>query len=320
MIGAQFLMTFPRSSSSTSSSSSALGSIPDELALFPEGTRLQEGQLRSGLRVRWYERGDRAKPCVLLLHGFPELALSWRKQLEGLSDDYWVVAPDMRAFGGSEGQFWFWHYTLGSLAKDPVDLLALLGVKRAHLVGHDWGAAIAWEAAARFPAPFRSLSIINCPPLPFLYRNVSKQSVRSSYALKMLLPYVWTRATMRQPELYVRAAFHIDEAHQRVFSEADIAAYARHMGRGMRSINYYRAGMLLPPLRLRRVDIPTRLVWGMADPWVHPFFGEPEHYRGFVKQIDAVQLAGIGHFAQQQAPLEVNRALREHWQRVDASS
>lgn len=289
--------------------------IPNELALFPAGTRMQEGVLRSGLRVRWYERGDRTKPCVLLLHGFPELALSWRNQLAGLGDDFFVVAPDMRGYGGSAGPFWFWRYTLGELARDPVDLLALLGVERAHLVGHDWGAAVSWESAARFPRSYHSLSIINCPPLPFLYRNVDKQLVRSSYALKMLLPYLWNRDAMRRPYDFVRAAFHIDEAHKLVFAEADIDAYARHMARGMRSINYYRAGMLLPPLRLRKVEVPTRLVWGMADPWVHAWFGEPSHYRKFVRQIDAVQLPGIGHFAQQQAPEQVNAALREHFQK-----
>jgi pimeloyl-ACP methyl ester carboxylesterase len=291
--------------------------IPNELSLFPEGTRMHEGTLRSGLRVRWYERGDRTRPCVLLMHGFPELALSWRKQLEGLSDEYFVVAPDMRAFGGSEGPYWFWRYTLGQLARDPVDLLALLEISQAHLVGHDWGAAVAWETAARHPQHFRSLSIVNCPPLSFLYRHVDKQMVRSSYALKMLVPYLWNHDAKRRPEVYVRAAFHIDKEHERVFSESDIAAYSRHMARGMRSINYYRAGMLLPPLRLRRVTLPTRLVWGMADPWVNAWFGEPAHYSSFVDRIDAVQLPGVGHFAQQQAPAQVNDALREHFRKHD---
>jgi pimeloyl-ACP methyl ester carboxylesterase len=64
----------------------------------------------------------------------------------------------------------------------------------------------------------------------------------------------------------------------------------------------------------------VRLIWGEHDPWVGNFFREPATYRAFVKDIDSVLLPGKGHFVQQQAPNEVNAALRELWQRADTTA
>jgi pimeloyl-ACP methyl ester carboxylesterase len=296
-----------------------LRGIPDDLALFPEGTTVHEDKLRCGLTMRWYERGPKNAPCAILLHGYPEIAASWKHQLRLLGDRYRVVAPDMRGCGASEAPYWFWHYTLGRLAADTVELMEVLGVQRAHLVGHDWGAAVAWESAARFPRSFASLSIINCPPLPFLYRNTQRQAVRSSYALRFLVPFWWNQHAKKNATAILEQTFHVDEEHKRMFPPEVIEAYARHGRRaGVPHMNYYRAGMLIPPLRLRRVEVPTRLVWGLTDPWMNPWFGEPANYASFVSQIDAVHLEGVSHFAPQQSPEAVSEALREHWERTDS--
>src|SRR4051812_31159197 len=66
--------------------------IPDELALLPPGTTMHEEKLRCGITMRWYERGPRDKPCAILLHGYPEIAMSWKHQLRGLSETHRVVA------------------------------------------------------------------------------------------------------------------------------------------------------------------------------------------------------------------------------------
>jgi pimeloyl-ACP methyl ester carboxylesterase len=298
-----------------------LRGIPDELPFFPPGTQVYEDKLRCGLTMRWYERGPRDAPCVIMLHGYPEIALSWKHQMRLLSDNYRVVAPDMRGCGATEAPYWFWHYTLKRLATDTVELMEVLGVQKCHLVGHDWGAAVAWESAARFPESFFSLSIINCPPLPFLYRNSHRQAVRSSYALRFLIPFWWDRKCRREAPEILRKTFHVDEEHERMFPPEIIQAYARHGQRaGVPHMNYYRAGMLLPPLRLRPVRVPTRLIWGLSDPWMDPWFGQPTSYLKFVDEIDAVHLEGVSHFAQQQAPEAVSEALLEHWKRVESGA
>ena len=294
-------------------------SPPHELALFPAGTTLHEGRLQSGLLLRWYELGAHDKPAALFIHGFPEIAVSWTHQFAGLADSYRLIAFDTRGCGGSEGPFWFWSYTLRRSARDAVELLALAGVDRAHLVGHDMGTAIAWEAAQNFPASFRSLSIINGPCLPLMLRNAHRQAGPSSYIWNMFVPFWFSSYARRDPERMLRDAFHRDDDHRRVFTPDVIEAYAKHIRRrGLPAVNYYRAFAAFPTLRLKPVHMPVRLVWGQDDPWVGAFFSEPATYEKFVDDIDAVLIPKMGHFVQQQAPEPVNAALREHWARVDA--
>ncbi len=292
---------------------------PDELALFPPGTRLNEGRLRSGLQLRWYELGPSDRPAVLFVHGFPELAVSWSSQFAELAESYRLIAPDMRGYGGSGAPRAFWKYTLRTAAKDLIELLAHRGIERAHLVGHDMGAAIAWEAVQRFPAAFRSLSILNGPCFPLMLRHAHRQAGPSSYVWHMLVPFWYSAVARRAPAYVLGKAFHRDEEHRRLFTAELMDAYAKHLRRrGVPAVNYYRACVMLPTVRLRPVKLPVRLIWGEIDPWVHEFFRKPETYARFVDEIDVVLLRGKGHFVQQQAPAAVNAALREHWHRVDA--
>jgi pimeloyl-ACP methyl ester carboxylesterase len=293
-------------------------SPPNELALFPPGTTLHEGTLHSGLRMRWYEIGSADKPAALFIHGFPELAVSWTHQFAGLCDSYRLIAPDTRGYGGTDAPFWFWQYTLRRVARDAAELLALLGIDNAHLVGHDMGSAIAWEAAQNFPRSFRSLAIINGPCLPLMFRNAHKQAGPSSYVWRMLMPYWFSNYATRDPEFMLRDAFHRDADHERVFPPDVIEAYAKHIRRrGVPAVNYYRACAVFPTFRLKPVHMPVRLVWGENDPWVGDFFREPATYASFVDEVDSVLVEGKGHFVQQQAPEPVNAALREHWRKVD---
>lgn len=280
---------------------------------------MHEGTLRCGLHMRWYEIGDADKPAALFIHGFPELAVSWTHQFAELGDQYRLIAPDTRGCGGTAAPFWFWQYTMRRAALDAVELLELVGARDAHLVGHDMGAAIVWEAVQRFPRSFRSLSVVNGPCLPLMFRNALKQAGPSSYVWRMLVPYLFDSHARRDPEFMLRDAFHRDADHERVFTPEVIEAYAKHIHRrGVPAVNYYRACAYFPTFRVKPVHLPVRLIWGENDPWVGDFFREPETYASFVDDIDSVLIEGMGHFVQQQAPGPVNRALREHWQRSDA--
>ncbi|KAE8657628.1 Detected protein of confused Function [Hibiscus syriacus] len=85
-------------------------------------------------------------PVILFLHGFPELWYSWRHQLLSLSSlGYRCVAPDLRGYGDTDAPASTTSYTIFHVVGDLVGLLDVLGVKRVYLVGHDWGALIAWS-------------------------------------------------------------------------------------------------------------------------------------------------------------------------------
>lgn len=101
-------------------------------------------------------------PVVLLLHGFPDSSRLWRHQIPALTGaGYRVIAPDLRGFGKSSRPVGVEHYAMPSLVGDVVGLLDGLGVDRAHVVGHDWGAALAWATAAVLPQRVRSLTAIS---------------------------------------------------------------------------------------------------------------------------------------------------------------
>ena len=91
-------------------------------------------------------------PLVVLMHGWPELGLSWRNQVPALAARGWRVAvPDMRGYGGSDKPWDVGAYTLDTLADDMQALAHALGAQRWVAVGHDWGAPVAWRCALRFP-------------------------------------------------------------------------------------------------------------------------------------------------------------------------
>src|SRR4051794_35174629 len=110
-----------------------------------KGIRLRRVEGVNGLSMHCLEAGTAGKPCVLLLHGFPELAYSWRKVMPALADSgYYVIAPDQRGYGETTG----WDarydddlasYRMLNIVEDAVALLSRLGIGEAHVVGHDFG-------------------------------------------------------------------------------------------------------------------------------------------------------------------------------------
>ncbi len=119
----------------------------------------------NGVRLHIAEQGR--GPLVLLLHGFPESWYSWRHQFEPLAAaGYRVVAPDQRGYGRSEQPDDIAAYSLLHLTGDVVGLIHALGEERAVVVGHDWGAPVAWTTALLRPDVVRAVAGLSVPPLP----------------------------------------------------------------------------------------------------------------------------------------------------------
>ena len=127
---------------------------------------LQHRKLESnGVRLHIAEQGS--GPLVLLCHGFPETSWSWRKQMQPLADaGYHVVAPDMRGYGESDRPAQIDQYSLFHLVGDMVGLLDALGEAQAVIVGHDWGAPVAWHSALMRPDRFRAVAGLSAPHRP----------------------------------------------------------------------------------------------------------------------------------------------------------
>jgi pimeloyl-ACP methyl ester carboxylesterase len=123
----------------------------------------------NGLSMHVLEAGEPGRPCVLLLHGFPELAYSWRKVMPALAAaGYYAVAPDQRGYGlttGWDGRFDcdLSQYRMTNLVQDSVSLLDSLEIKKAHLVGHDFGSPVAAYGALTCPDRFYSIVLMSAP-------------------------------------------------------------------------------------------------------------------------------------------------------------
>src|SRR5438552_15290427 len=118
----------------------------------------------NGIRMHIAEQGE--GPLVVLCHGFPESWHSWRHQLPALAAaGFHAVAPDMRGYGRTDRPEAIEQYTLLHLVGDIVGLLDALGEEQAVVVGHDWGAPVAWIAAMLRPDKVRAVAGLSVPPI-----------------------------------------------------------------------------------------------------------------------------------------------------------
>ena len=160
-----------------------------------------------GLRQQVLEAGE--GPLVLLVHGFPELGISWRAQVKALAEaGYHVVAPDMRGYGGTDKPEETSAYSILHLVGDMVDLVRALGEETCTVVGHDWGAPVAWHCALMRPDLFTAVAGLSVPFQPRRSRGAPTPAMAA----------IARRAGLG--ELYM-VQFQ-DPEHHRIF-EADIA-------------------------------------------------------------------------------------------------
>lgn len=117
----------------------------------------------NGIEMFLLEQGS--GPLVVLCHGWPELSYSWRHQIPAIAAaGYHVVAPDMRGFGQTSAPADITAYSIFDLVGDMVGLVTALGQRRAVIIGHDWGAPVAWHAAMFRPDIFTAVAGLSVPP------------------------------------------------------------------------------------------------------------------------------------------------------------
>lgn len=264
--------------------------------------------------------GDR---FALLLHGFPENKYSWRFQIPMLAEAGCTVwAPNLRGYGRSSRPPARSAYGLEHLTADVVALLAAAGRERPYrervLIGHDWGAAIAWAAAMEKPAPIDRLVILNVPHPALMRRGLgtARQLLKSWYIGFFQLPLLPELALGARGADAVGRAFADTVRDRRNFTDADLAVYraaAAAPGALTAMLNYYRANIANPLMRAvssesaPRIEIPTLVIWGEAD---HALGKElTVGTDRFVSDLTLRRLPGVSHWVQQEAPETVNAML-----------
>ncbi|HYZ89869.1 MAG TPA: alpha/beta hydrolase [Myxococcales bacterium] len=253
-------------------------------------------------------------PLVLLLHGFPECWVSWRNQLPALADaGFHAVAPDLRGYGKSDKPAGLDAYRVEVLARDVARLIEALGENRAHVVGHDWGGAVAWFSAMWHPERLDRLAILNAPH-PARYSRAMKrpaQLLRSSYIFFFQLPFLPEALIRAGDFLVLRRLFRYDPERRGAYSEEDveeIVASAREPGalRGM--LAWYRAMIQRPThTRWKPIERPVQVIWGEKDRYLLREIAEPS--REWVPNLRFTAIPDASHWVQADAPERVNRLL-----------
>jgi pimeloyl-ACP methyl ester carboxylesterase len=301
----------------------------------------------NGIRVHFVEQGT--GPLVLLCHGFPEGWYSWRAQLPALAAaGYRTVAPDMRGYGRTEAPPEISAYTILDIVGDMVGLVAELGAKQAVIVGHDWGAAIAWHAALFRPDVFPAVAALSVPfrqrgPAPPLHM-LRKAGQLTHYWFHLQEPGVAeaefehdTRAALRRvlfsisgdapPEIRRLTlqpgkgwlANTIDPDHLPAwFTDADLDHMSEEFLRsGFRGgLNWYRNidrnWELTAPWAGASIHQPALFIAGSDDPVIALGSGAAA-VRAMPDTVPGLTrqllIDGAGHFIQQERPRLVNEAL-----------
>jgi pimeloyl-ACP methyl ester carboxylesterase len=255
--------------------------------------------------------GPEGAPLVLLLHGFPEFWYGWRFQIPALAEaGYRVVAPDQRGYNLTEKRGPFDALTLVS---DAVNLIQALGYETAIVIGHDWGAYVAWLVAALQPDLVEKLIVSNVP-----HPAASRKAIRSFYLPQWIRSwYFGFFQAPRLPEwMLSRGDFRLLAASLRqgthgAISETELDVYRESWsqpGALTAMINWYRA-FRMEPVELSKMDsmirIPARLIWGEPDFALDKRLAEWS--RRWCTDLDINYVRNSSHFVQSDRPDDFNR-------------
>jgi len=296
----------------------------------------------NGIRMAVYEQGQ--GPAVILLHGFPELAFSWRYQLPALAGaGFRAIAPDQRGYGMTDAPPDVSDYGAGELIADIQGLLDSLDIESAVFVGHDWGAMLLWQMAMLAPERIEKLVILNIPHFPRSPVDpieVMRQRLGDDfYIVNFQNSDEADRAFAKDPTHFFNVMMRKNQLDRQQFDQLPpqmkVLSLLRIMARDVaggdpllsdEERNYYadafaRSGFTGPINWYRNwtrnwqalagieqeIDIPTLFI-GAADDVIISL-EQIEAMRPLVTNLKIHMLENCGHWSQQEKPEEVNRVM-----------
>jgi pimeloyl-ACP methyl ester carboxylesterase len=282
-----------------------------------ENIKFDYAQIGS-VRLHYAKAGNGGR-LVILLHGFPESWYSWRHQLNALSDEYTVVAPDMRGYNLSDKPTKISDYEIDKLVDDVTGLIRHLGHENAAIVGHDWGGGVAWALAQNHPEYVWKLAVLQTPPVSIWRKNLTlKQFLASWYMFFFQIPFL-PEVVFRLNDYAILAnALKNSTAEKDVFTDEDITEYKKSWSEPFAltaMINYYRANILKRfysknVKNEKKISVTTVFIYGEQDKAILP-----ETVKGISEFVDApyeeFHIPTAAHWVQQEAQDAVTEILRE---------
>lgn len=276
----------------------------------------------NGLRFRTMVDGPPQADMFILLHGFPDGAELWSRQVDALAKaGYLAVAPDLRGYGLSDAPDAKESYSIDHLVDDVAALIKAFGRESAHVAGHDWGAIAAWFFAARHPEMTKTLTALSVghpAALAAASKEDEDQQARSRYVGLFLLEGKAERVLAEDDYRRLRLTWSIGpnpEAVPRSVVEHFTRSLARP-GRLTAALNYYRANLTAVGAAwegladIGPIKTPTVLLWGDQDPALGRR-GADDTRTYMEGEYELRVLEGAGHWLNFDRPDEVSRALTD---------
>jgi pimeloyl-ACP methyl ester carboxylesterase len=259
----------------------------------------------NGLRMHVVSAGQ--GPAVLLLHGFPDTHVVWRKQIGPLVQaGFRVIAPDLRGYGQTDAPTHVESYALEHLRNDVLGLLDILNIDKVRLVGHDWGAFIGWSLCTEAPGRIERFVALSVGHPAALAHAGLVQRLRLAYVLGFVIPGLAEHALKAGNWFFVR---------QFTRDRMQIGHWRRNLrqpGRLTAALNYYRANFKLGlPQQWPPVLVPVMGVWSNAD----PALGEKQ-MRDSARYVKAEfryeRIDGADHWLQLTGAAQLNELLLDY--------
>lgn len=285
----------------------------------------QYASLPNGMRLHYASAGEKGKPLLLFVHGFPEFWYEWEAQLAEFGGEYFAVAPDQRGYNLSDMPSDVASYKPKHLVEDLRLLAAHLGYDKFTMVAHDWGGAIAWNFAIALPQLLHKLVIVNAPhPYLFMRALATDPAQQSASAYMNWLRAEGSERALAKDDFRMLEGFLSGQGQMATpwFSGEVRARYHACWARGLTGgVNYYRASPLHPPtadhpgplkLDLKpddfRVRVPTRVIWGESDIALPKSLVD-----GLGEVVDDLKVERIpegSHWVVHEQPERINRLIR----------
>lgn len=281
--------------------------------------RVEHGYADSnGVKIHYASLGS--GPLVVMIHGFPDFWLSWRHQMEALSDHYRVVAIDQRGYNQSDKPQGVESYDMSLLVGDVAAVIRHLGEQRAVVVGHDWGGAVAWQFALARPEMTDKLIVLNLPHPLGMARELAtneEQQKNSAYARK------FKNGSPEDADIFFGLPMKPETLSGWVRDPDARARYVEAFGRSdfAAMLNYYKQNYPEEPYDRRyeellespppKVSVPVLMFHGLADTALHRK-GLNDTWDWLGKDLTLVTVPGASHFVQQDAA-ELVSSTMEWW-------
>ncbi|WP_298834483.1 alpha/beta fold hydrolase [uncultured Planococcus sp.] len=269
----------------------------------------------NGINLHLAVAGPEDGPLVVLLHGFPEFWFGWKNQIQPLAEKgYRVVAPDQRGYNLSDKPEGIDNYTVDHLRDDVIGIIEHFHKKRAIVIGHDWGGAVAWHLAATRPEYVEKLIVLNIPhpkAMPRVLKKNPLQWMKSSYIAFFQLPNLPEKAlgmrefkTMQQsieqtskPDTFSK---HEIEQYKAAWSQSDALTAMLNWYRAIRRGSFRQ----VPDTKIK---VPVRIIWGMGDQFLSPMLAKES--MSFCEEVNLAFVGEATHWIQHEQPEIVNRLI-----------